>query len=94
MRIFTLIAISALSVAAAAPVLAQGMAKDSMMKDGMHAQPAMHMSSAEARQMRACKAMSHDRMMRNARCTRMMRMHPDMMGGDHMMQGGGMMKHN
>lgn len=94
MRIFTLLAVSALSLAAATPALAQqGMAKDNMMKDGMHAQPAMRMSAADARQMRSCKAMSHTRMMHNARCARMMRMHPDMMS-DGMMQGGGMMKHN
>lgn len=78
MRAITLIAMSALSIAAAAPALAQGMMNKGEMK----------MSAAETKKMKACNAMSHDKMMKNAGCVKMMKMHPDMMKHDAMMNKG------
>lgn len=83
MRITTLIAVSALSFAAAAPAVAQ----DAMMKDGMKSGSMMKMSAADTRKMKACNAMSHEKMMKNAGCARMMKAHPDMMKHDDMMKG-------
>jgi hypothetical protein len=84
MRILTLLAISAFSVAAAAPVMAQ----DAMMKGGMKSDSMMKMSAADTRKMHKCNAMSHDMMMKNAGCMKMMKMHPDMMKHDDMMMSG------
>lgn len=81
MRISTLLAMSALSLAAAAPAIAQ----DAMMKDGMKSGSMMKMSAADTKKMNACNAMSHDKMMKNASCKKMMKMHPDMMKHDSMM---------
>lgn len=90
MRILTLLAISAMSLAASAPAVAQGaMAQGGMAKGSMS-----HMSAADARMMNSCKAMSHEAMMKNRNCARMMRMHPDMMKGDAMMRHDNMMKKN
>ena len=76
MRILTLIAMTVLS-AAAVPAVAQ---------DAMMAHGAMKMSAADQKKMDACGAMSHDKMMKNAGCKKLMKMHPDMMkGGDSMM---------
>ena len=83
MRITTLLALSALSLAAAAPAVAQ----DAMMKDGMKSGSMMKMSAADTKKMKSCNAMSHDRMIKNAGCARMMKMHPDMMKHDGMMKG-------
>ena len=82
MRVTTLLAISALPFVVAAPAIAQ----DAMMKDGMKA-PMMKMSAAETKQMKSCNAMSHEKMMKNAGCVKMMKMHPDMMHHDDMMKG-------
>ena len=76
MRMMTLIAISALSITAAAP----GIAQDAMMKDGKK------MSAAETKKMNACNAMSHEKMMKNKGCAAMMKAHPDMMKHDDMMK--------
>jgi hypothetical protein len=84
MRILTLLAVSALSLAIAAPAIAQ----DGMMKDGMKSDGMMKMSMADKKKMAKCNAMSHDMMMKNAGCMKMMKMHPDMMKGD-----GAMMAH-
>ncbi|WP_416462954.1 hypothetical protein [Sphingomonas sp. VDB2] len=83
MRILTLIAISAMSIAAATPALAQ----DAMMKGGMKSDKMMKMSAADTRKMQSCQAMSHDMMMKNAGCKKIMKMHPDMMKSDKMMPG-------
>ena len=83
MRIATLLAMSALSLAVAAPAVAQ----DAMMKDGMKSGSMMKMSAADTKKMKACNAMSHDKMMNNAGCAKMMKMHPDMMKHDDMMKG-------
>ena len=80
----TLIAMAALMMIGGTPALAQ----DMMSGDAMKAKP-MKMSAAQMKQMKACQAMSHDRMMKNAGCKKMMRMHPDMMKGDMMMKSGG-----
>ena len=80
MRIMTLIAISALSITAVAPAVAQ----DAMMKDGM--KPGMKMSAADMKKMKSCNAMSHDMMMKDSKCAAMMKAHPDMMKGDAMMK--------
>ncbi len=83
MRIATLLAMSALSLAVAAPAVAQ----DAMMKDGMKSGSMMKMSAADTKKMKACNAMSYDKMMKNAGCAKMMKMHPDMMKHDDMMKG-------
>lgn len=83
MRMMTLLAMSALSLAAAAPAVAQ----DAMMKDGMKSGSMMKMSAADTKKMKACNAMSHDKMMKNAGCAKMMKAHPDMMKHDDMMKG-------
>jgi hypothetical protein len=81
MRIITLLAISALSVTATAPAFAQ----DAMMKDSMKSDSMMKMSKMDTKKMNHCNAMSHDMMMKNARCKKMMKMHPDMMKHDDSM---------
>ena len=83
MRILTLLTMSAMSIAVATPSLAQ----DAMMKGGMKSDHMMKMSHADTMKMNSCKAMSHDMMMKNAGCMKMMKMHPDMMSGDSMMSG-------
>ena len=80
MRISTMIAASVLSLAIAAPAVAQ----DAMMKSG----GMMKMSAGDTKRMKACNAMSHTRMMKNARCAAMMKAHPGMM------KHGSMMKHD
>ena len=82
MRSTILIAISALSMGAV-PALAQ----DAMMKSGQ-----AKMSTADTKKMKSCQAMSRDKMMKNAGCARMMKMHPDTMGSDAMMKSDGMKK--
>ena len=82
MRIATLIALSTLSLAVAAPVAAE----DAMMKDGMKSGAMMKMSASDKRKMKACNAMPHAKMMKNARCAKMMKMHPSMMKHDAMMK--------
>ena len=54
-----------------APAYAQ-MAADKAMKP-------MKMSMAQKKTMNKCNAMSHDMMMKNKSCMKMMKMHPDMM---------------
>jgi hypothetical protein len=81
MRILTLLTVSALSLATAAPVMAQ----DAMMKDNMAS--TAHMTMSQKHMMKKCNAMSHDMMMKNAGCMKMMKMHPEMMSGDGMMSG-------
>jgi len=83
MRIQTLIAFSAMSIAAATPALAQ----DAMMKGGMKSDKMMKMSAADTKKMKMCQAMPHDKMMKNAGCMKMSRMHPDMMKSDPMAKG-------
>lgn len=90
MRILTLLALSAVSLAVSAPAFAQS----AMMKDGMHASPMAHMSAADTRRMASCNAMSHSRMMHNPACARMMRAHPNMMHHDTAMQHDGAMSHD
>jgi hypothetical protein len=59
-----------------------------MPDSGMHRMSAKHM-----RMMKSCQAMDHDMMMKNKRCMKMMKMHPDMMKGDDaMMKKDDMMK--
>lgn len=60
----------------AAPAFAQ-MEKGGMMSSGS----SMKMSKMDQKKMTKCNAMSHDMMMKNAGCTKMMKMHPDMMKG-------------
>jgi len=56
-----------------APALAQ-MSHDSMSSDSK-----MEMSKADMKKMKSCQRMSHSAMMKNARCAKMMEMHPDVM---------------
>ncbi|MEC3909038.1 hypothetical protein U5A82_00690 [Sphingobium sp. CR2-8] len=83
MRILTLIAISAMSIATVTPALAQ----DAMMKGGMKSDKMMTMSAADTKKMKMCQAMPHDKMMKNAGCMKMSKMHPDMMKADPMAKG-------
>jgi hypothetical protein len=78
MRTITLIGLSALSMATVAPAAAQ----DAMMKT----------SASDARKIEACSAMPHDKMIRNAACTKLMKKHPDMLKHNSMMQHDSMMK--
>ena len=48
-----------------------------MMSSGDH----MKMSAKDKKMMTKCQGMSHDAMMKNAGCKKMMKMHPDMMKG-------------
>jgi hypothetical protein len=82
MRILTLIAVSAAAMSLAAPAFAQ----DAMANGAMGSAP-MKMTPKETKKMTNCKAMSHDMMMKNAGCMKLMKMHPDMMSGDSMMSG-------
>lgn len=84
MRMITLIAISAMSIAAVSPAFAE----DSMMKGGMKSDKMMKMSAADTKKMEACKAMPSDKMMKNAGCKKMMKMHPDMMKSGGTMKSG------
>ena len=90
MRISTLLGLCALSLAAATPAIAQ----DAMASHGQMAahdkmaSGGMKMSAANTRKMKACNAMSHDAMMKNAGCAKMMKAHPDMMKQDSMMKSG------
>jgi hypothetical protein len=82
MRILTLIAVSAAAMSLTAPAFAQ----DAMANGAMGSAP-MKMTPKEMKKMDSCKAMSHDMMMKNAGCMKLMKMHPDMMSGDNMMSG-------
>ncbi len=57
-------------------------------KDNMSSSGSMHMSKSQMKMMHGCQAMSHDEMMKNSKCMKMMKMHPDMMKGDAMMKKG------
>ena len=82
MRIFNLLAISAISLVATAPAFAE----TNMMKDGAHPSAMMHMSASDNRRMKSCNAMSHKSMLRSATCRRLAKTHPDMMHHDSKMQ--------
>lgn len=82
MRILTLIALSAMSIAVAAPALAQGAMKPEKMTK---------MSDADAKNIKMCQAMPHDKMTKNAECMKMMKKHPDMMKGNAMEKDNKMM---
>ena len=79
-----LIAIAAAAFAAGSPALAQ-MQNDSMSKGAMSSDEGMmsgkKMSMADKKMMAKCNGMSHDMMMKNKGCMKMMKMHPDMMKG-------------
>ena len=66
--------------AAGTPALAQ-MQSDSMKKGEMSSDKGMNMSAADKKMMAKCQGMSHDMMMKNKGCMKMMKMHPDMMKG-------------
>ena len=81
-------AAASLAFIAGAPAFAQdamgngAMASDSMHKGGMMSSGSgMKMSMKDKKMMTKCQAMDHDMMMKNAGCTKMMKMHPDMMKG-------------
>ena len=65
-----------LAGALAVPALAQ-MASEQPMKP----MKPMKMSVADKRMMAKCNAMTHDMMMKNKTCMKIMKMHPDMMKG-------------
>ncbi len=87
MRKLTLTAVSALLAASAISLAAPAIAQDAMSNGAMASGSAMTMTPKETKKMTSCKAMSHDTMMKNAGCMKMMKMHPDMMSGDSMMSG-------
>ncbi len=75
-------AILGLALVAGAASGAFAQSSGAMDENGM-AKP-MHMSSHEKHMMKSCMAMSHDAMMKNSGCAKMMKAHPDMMS-DKMM---------
>ena len=82
-----LIAAALAAFAAGTPALAQ-MQSDSMKKGEMSSDngmmssdKGMKMSAADKKMMAKCNGMSHDMMMKNKGCMKMMKMHPDMMKG-------------
>lgn len=86
MRKMMMIALSAFAFGAAVPAVAQdAMASHDQMKTGKK------MSAADMKKMKACNAMSHGAMMKDAKCAKMMKAHPDMMKHD-MMKHDDMMK--
>lgn len=84
MKANRILIIAAASVfAAGTPALAQ-MQNDSMSKGSMssdHMMSGKKMSAADKKMMAKCQGMSHDMMMKNKGCMKMMKMHPDMMKG-------------
>lgn len=66
-------------------------ADDAMMKKDAMAKP-MQMSKADMKKMKACKAMSADKMAKNKGCMKMSQMHPDMMKSDGAMMASPMKK--
>ena len=62
-----------------APAYAQ--MESGMKKDGMMSGDHMKMSMKNKKMMTKCQGMSHDMMMKNKSCMKMMKMHPDMMKG-------------
>ena len=79
-----LIAATAAAFAFATPALAQ-MQGDAMKKDAMSSDKGMmsgkKMSASDKKMMTKCSGMSHDMMMKDKGCMKMMKMHPDMMKG-------------
>lgn len=75
---FMLIATAAAALAAGSPAVAQ-MQSDSMSSGKMMS--GKKMSAADKKMMTKCQGMSHDMMMKNKGCMKMMKMHPDMMKG-------------
>lgn len=91
MRTIVLLA-SLLSLAVGSPAFAEDAMSsgDAMAAHGKMAAHSMKMSPAMQRKVTACNAMSHDAMMKNAGCAKVMKAHPDMMnhgtmGQDSMM---------
>ncbi len=77
MKSIKLICASALLAGAmSVPVYAQ-MASEQPMKP----MKPMKMSMADKKMMAKCNAMTHEMMMKNKSCMKMMKMHPDMMKG-------------
>ena len=81
MRIVTAATAAALLVTM--PAMAQmsngSMSSDQMSSGSMSSGSKMKMSMADKKMMAKCKGMSHDMMMKNKGCMKMMKMHPDMM---------------
>ena len=90
----TALGLAMLTLAGGAALAAEGgamMKSDGAMKtDSMAAKP-MAMSPRDMKTIKACNAMSHDRMMKSKACMTMAKMHPDMMHGDGMMKHDGAM---
>ena len=83
MRKTMMIALSAFAFSAAVPAVAQdAMASHDQMK------ASKKMSAADMKKVKACNAMSHDAMMKDAGCAKVMKAHPDMMKHDDMMKSG------
>ena len=77
MKLFKIMCAGAMIAGAmSAPASAQ-MASGNAMSSGHM----MKMSASHKRIMTKCMAMSHDGMMKNKSCMKMMKMHPDMMKG-------------
>lgn len=56
--------------------------------DSMMAKPMGKMSSSDMTRMKACAAMSHEAMMKDTGCVKLMKAHPDMMKSGGMKSGG------
>ena len=79
MRPFTLLAVAALSLGAAAPAVAQDAvaSPDQMVPHDQMSPGSMKMSAADKRKMKSCNATSHDAAAKDRRCAALMRAHPD-----------------
>lgn len=87
MRKIVLLA-SIMSFAIGAPALAQDAmgSHDAMAAQGKMGAKITKVSPAMQRKMAACNAMSHDAMVKDAGCAKLMKAHPDMMGQNAMSQ--------
>jgi hypothetical protein len=88
MRKMMMIALSALAFGAAVPAIAQdAMASHDQMASGSM-KAGKKMSAADTKKMDACSAMSHDAMMKDSKCAKMMKARPDTMKSDAMSKPG------
>lgn len=86
MRSMTLLTLSALALSGAAPAFAQdAMSSHDQMASGQM-KAGKKMSAADTKKMKACNAMSHEAMMKDAKCVKITKAHPDMMSHDSMMK--------
>ena len=82
MRIVTAAAAAMLVLGAPATAqMSNSGASSDHMSSGSMSSGSKKMSMADKKMMTKCKGMSHDMMMKDKSCAKMMKMHPDMMQG-------------